>query len=60
MKTDRIVEQLDRMVASGRVTDEEVAQLRAVEGTPEFEVVVGSIRARHAGAHMEAVVAGGP
>jgi hypothetical protein len=59
MKNDRIVQQLDRMVASGAITDDEAAQLRAAEGTPAFDVVVGSIRARHAGAHMEAAVAGG-
>ncbi len=59
MKEDRIIQQVDRMVAAGRITDEEAAQLRAAEGTPEFDAVVGAIRARHAGAHMEAAVAEG-
>ncbi len=59
MKDERIIQQLDRMVASGRVTEEEAAQLRAAEGTPEFDAVVGTIRARHAGAHMDAAVAEG-
>jgi hypothetical protein len=59
MKDDRIIQQVDRMMASGRITEEEATQLRAAEGTPEFDAAVGSIRARHAGAHMEAAVAEG-
>jgi polyhydroxyalkanoate synthesis regulator phasin len=59
MKEDRILQQVERMVASGRITDEEAARLRAAEGKPEFDAVVGAIRARHAGAHMEAAVAEG-
>ncbi len=48
MNEDRIIGQLDKMVASGRVTEQEAEQLRASEGTSEFEHVVGEIRARHA------------
>jgi hypothetical protein len=59
MNDDRILQQVDRMVASGRITDEEAAALRAAEGTPEFDAVVGVVRARHAGAHLEAAVAEG-
>ena len=59
MKDERIIQQLDRMVASGRITEEEAMQLRTAEGTPEFDAVVGTIRARHAGTHMEAAVAEG-
>jgi polyhydroxyalkanoate synthesis regulator phasin len=59
MKDDRIMQQVDRMVASGRITEEEAARLRAAEGTAEFDAVVGTIRARHAGGHMEAAVAEG-
>jgi hypothetical protein len=59
MRQERILEQLDTMVASGRVTEEEAARLRATEGTSEFEAAVGAIRARHAGTHMESAVAGG-
>jgi hypothetical protein len=59
MKDERIIQQVDRMVAAGRITEEEATQLRAAEGTPEFDAVVGAIRARHAGAHMEAAVAEG-
>jgi hypothetical protein len=59
MQEERIMQQLDTMVASGRVTAEEAARLRAAEGTPEFERAVGAIRVRHAGAHLEAAVADG-
>jgi hypothetical protein len=46
-------------VASGRITEDEAAQLRASEGTPEFDAAVGAIRARHAGAQMEGAIADG-
>jgi polyhydroxyalkanoate synthesis regulator phasin len=59
MRQDRIIEQVDKMVASGRITEEEAAQLRATEGTPDFDAAVGEIRARHAGAHMETAIAEG-
>ena len=54
MKEERIIQQVDRMVAAGRITEEEAAELRATEGTPGFDAVVGAIRARHAGAHLQA------
>jgi hypothetical protein len=59
MQRERIIEQLDHMVESGRVTPEEAARLRATEGTAEFDAAINEIRARHAGAHMEAAVADG-
>jgi polyhydroxyalkanoate synthesis regulator phasin len=59
MREDRIIEQVDKMVASGRITEDEAARLRATEGTAEFDAAVGAIRARHAGVQMEAAVAGG-
>lgn len=59
MQDDRIIQQVDRMVASDRITEEEAAQLRAAKGTPAFDAAMGTIRARHAGAHMEAAVAAG-
>lgn len=59
MNEQRIIQQVDRMVAAGRITEEEARELRAAEGTPRFDAAVGAIRARHAGAHLEdAVVAG--
>ena len=59
MKEERIIEQVDKMAASGRITEEEAAQLRATEGTSDFDAAVGAIRARHAGAHMEGAIAQG-
>ena len=55
----RIIEQVDRMVASGRITEEEVGRLRAAEGSAAFEEVVAAIRARHAQVHTDAAVAEG-
>jgi polyhydroxyalkanoate synthesis regulator phasin len=59
MNEQRIMQQVDKMVATGRITKEEADELRATEGTPQFDVVVGAIRARHAGAHLRAAVAAG-
>jgi polyhydroxyalkanoate synthesis regulator phasin len=55
----RVIEQLDRMIASGRITAEEADRLRVSEGTTEFDAVMGAIRARHAQAHTDAAVAAG-
>jgi polyhydroxyalkanoate synthesis regulator phasin len=59
MRRERIIEQIDKMVASGRITEDEAARLRATEGAAEFDAVVGAIRSRHAGVHMESAIAGG-
>ena len=59
MRGDRIIVQVDKMVESGRITEEEAARLRATEGTPDFDAAVGEIRARHASAHMETAIAEG-
>jgi|HubBroStandDraft_5_1064220.scaffolds.fasta_scaffold196651_2 hypothetical protein len=59
MNEQRIIEQLDAMVASGRITEEEAGELRAAAGTSQFDVVVGAIRARHAVAHLRPAVAAG-
>jgi polyhydroxyalkanoate synthesis regulator phasin len=59
MQSERIIEQLDRMVAAGRITDEEAARLRATAGTPEFDAAMAAVRARHARAHTDAAVAEG-
>ena len=52
----RLLERLDRMVASGQVTDTEAAQLRAAETEDEFDAAVTAIRTRHAGARLRAAV----
>jgi hypothetical protein len=59
MHPERIIERLDDMVSSGRITPAEAAALRATVGTAEFDVVMASIRARHAQAHTDAAVAEG-
>jgi len=59
MKPDRILGQLDKMVASGRITEPEAAHLRATAGTPEFDTAMGAVRARHAGAKMEGAIRSG-
>jgi hypothetical protein len=59
MDTRRMLDRLDSMVAAGRITSEEAAQLRAAEGSPGFDDVVARIRARHAQAHTDPAVAEG-
>jgi hypothetical protein len=59
MNQSRILEQLDKMVSSGRVTDDEAARLRTANGTDEFGQVVNEIRMRHASVHMAQSVADG-
>ncbi|HEY5385818.1 MAG TPA: hypothetical protein VIJ56_11335 [Acidimicrobiales bacterium] len=59
MDQARVIEQLDRMIASGRITPEEADRLRVAAGTTEFHAVMGAIRARHAQAHTDAAVAAG-
>jgi len=55
----RLLERLDHMVESGRVTEGEAARLRAATGPGEIERAVGAIRLRHAGARLDAAVADG-
>jgi polyhydroxyalkanoate synthesis regulator phasin len=59
MNEDRIMEQLDRMVETGRITDAEAQRLRATQGTVEFAEALNAVRARHAGAHLDQAVADG-
>lgn len=59
MKPDRVLAQLDKMVAAGRITESEAARLRATAGTPEFDAAMGAVRARHAGAQMEEAIRSG-
>lgn len=47
-KRTRIVENLDRTVASGRFTPEEAARLRAAADPAEFDAVIREVRTRHA------------
>lgn len=59
MIPERILEQLDTMVAKGRITPDEAEQLRAAQGTPGFNDVLARIRARHARAHTDPAVGTG-
>jgi polyhydroxyalkanoate synthesis regulator phasin len=54
-----MLDRLDSMVAAGRITPDEAAQLRAAEGTAAFEEVVAGIRARHAQEHTDPAVEAG-
>ncbi len=56
---ERILERLDKMVASGRVTETEAARLRAAAEPDQFDEAVRGIRVRHAAARLEAAVEGG-
>jgi polyhydroxyalkanoate synthesis regulator phasin len=55
----RLLEQLDSMVGSGRVTDEEAARLRAAHGAEEFDEVVRDISVRHARLRLDTAVEDG-
>jgi hypothetical protein len=55
----RILQQLDRMVSAGRVSPQEAERLRAAADADEFEAAMGDVRARHAGADLDAAVADG-
>jgi hypothetical protein len=55
----RILRQLDRMVAARRVTPDEAERLRTADGPEAFQTAVGQVRARHAGTPLDAAVAGG-
>ena len=59
MKQERIISQIDNMVASGRITAEEAARLRSTEGSADFDAAIADIRARHAGVHMEGAINAG-
>ena len=55
----RVLRQLDRMVAAGRVTAQEAERLREAPDAAAFDAAMGEIRARHAGADLDAAVAAG-
>lgn len=55
----RLLDRLDRMVASGQVTDDEAARLRSAESAQDSDAAVVAIRARHAKERLDAAVAAG-
>ena len=59
MSSDRIIKQLDKMVQTGRMTEDEAQRIRDAGGTPEFEEAVLNVRVRHASEQLDAAVADG-
>lgn len=57
MNTDRVTQQLDKMVQTGRMTENEAQRIRDAESTPAFEKAQLAVRVRHAGEHLSAAVA---
>jgi hypothetical protein len=53
---DRVLARVDRMVSSGRITEDEAQRLRAAPGPAEFDDVIHDIRARHAAPRLDAAV----
>lgn len=58
-RLERVVEQIDKMVASGKMTSEEAERLRAAPDPASVERALRDIRARHAGERLEVAVAEG-
>lgn len=59
MEYTRVLEQLDRMVDTGRITPQEATCLRAAGDPVAFEAVMAGIRVRHAQMHTDAAVVAG-
>jgi hypothetical protein len=55
----RLVGRLDKMVESGRLTEEEAERLRGAAQATEFDDVVRDIRVRHAMTRLDAAVVAG-
>jgi polyhydroxyalkanoate synthesis regulator phasin len=58
-RRQRLLGRLDRMVESGRVTEEESDSLRTANSNEDFDEVVRHIRVRHATAGLSAAVEDG-
>jgi hypothetical protein len=58
-RRQRLVQRLDQMVESGRVTDREAQRLRAAATPSEFDEIVLEIRLGHAGTRLSSAVADG-
>ncbi len=58
-RRDRILGTLDRMVASGRITENEAQDLRTATDERDFNQAVRNIRVRHAGVQLDEAVADG-
>lgn len=51
-----MIERLDQMVRSGRVTEAEAGEVRASGGGVDFEEAIRKIRVRHAAAKLDVAV----
>jgi hypothetical protein len=58
-RRSRVLTQLAKLTASGRLTEEEATRLRAATGPREFDDAVRDISVRHASAAVAAAVADG-
>jgi predicted outer membrane protein len=58
-RRERLEQRVEKMRASGRLSEQEAARLRAARGPAEFDEAVRDVRVRHAGARLEAAVADG-
>ena len=56
---ERLVERLDHMVASGRLTEPEAERLRTASEPTDFDDAVRNVRVRHARVKLDAAVADG-
>jgi hypothetical protein len=59
MRRTRLLNKLDRLVDSGRLTSAEAARLRAASNANEFEAVAQEISVRHARGELDEAVAAG-
>src|ERR1700679_4183177 len=55
----RVLQHLDRMVSTGRVTAAEAERLRGAADVAAFDATLAEIRARHAGPDLDAAVTDG-
>lgn len=55
----RILQRLDHMVSTGRITPEEAERIRAAGDADAFQAAMGDVMARHAGPELDAAVAAG-
>ena len=59
VRRTRLLNKLDRLVDSGRLTSAEAARLRAASNADEFDTVAQEISVRHARTDLDEAVAAG-
>jgi hypothetical protein len=55
VQQERIIEQLEKMAASGRITPEDAARLRTAAGTAEFDIAEAASERVRGGEHSAAL-----